>query len=94
MSNTLEETIHELFDATQYSIDPYNKPTFVQEVKSLILSQAHKIGLEAIGGDVSERALAKIDSESRRTFNILNTLRQEQRQRLSKITGIEGSKDQ
>lgn len=98
MSNTLEETLKEILtQLTVHSVDPYNLPTAVNDIKTVL----HRVCLGVIGGDEDDRYFKDYssdeilqgyeeacDKESR------NELREEQRQRLSKLTGIEGSKEQ
>lgn len=93
MSSTLEETLRGMF--SERGLDFWSEGTItyeegkayeeaaVEDFKSLILSEAHRIGMEAIGGDDIHGANAHgISCIS------INTEKRAQRERLTKITGV------
>lgn len=107
MSNTLEDSLDKALDHLIDWILGHDeeqlrnidfrkaKNEVFYAIEPCILSQAHKIGLEAIGKDGSTTLYDDIDN-SGGSYSIvgdlrspLDFLRKEQRQRLSKITGVQ-----
>lgn len=64
-----------------------------EKIGRFILSEAHRVSLEAIGPDYIDLE-DDTDPHTEITLKWMNFEKSQQRQRLSKITGIEGSKEQ
>lgn len=111
MSNTLEDSLDKALDNLIDWILGHDeeelrnidfrkaKNEVFYAIEPSILSQAHKIGLEAIGEDREYEKYGKCPSGCGFQYGCAcdsaeYRIKNEQRQRLSKITGIEGSKDQ
>lgn len=92
MSNTLEETVEDIlqkfmFDVVAYEKgDPVNLDLSFKQAKEMIIYHTHKVGVEAIGKNMDT---SQVHVNTYPTWwDAVNGKLEEQRQRLSKMTGV------
>lgn len=94
MSNTLEETLATILRdlLESHGVDAYDEYwdsslDEVAQLKSLILSEARRIGLEAIGEDSEHKHAIRVYDEGCQERDFVNKAKSVQRQRLLELTG-------
>lgn len=103
MSNTLNSKLDEILIRLMGGNQQYKHSIEVQEARrrliTLFLREFYNIGLEVIGGDRDYEKYGQCPSGCGMQYGCSCDsaefrIKHEQRERLSKITGIEGSKEQ
>lgn len=77
----LDKKIYELLEGSDALIGN----TYVEDLRSLILSEAHHIGIEAIGSDFNVYSDDAVNTKLRLQW--INAEKGRERQRLSELTG-------